>query len=1655
MTRWRGRASRGIVMMLATTAAAGGAVMAVQSPAAANENALWVGKIGETHGTFGANAVVRIWGDLRVKTFGCAEDGVNDFVYPTSNVYVVAPGSASGELTDVTGGRPNTVVQYATVFDDEIIAMTQPGGTLAEGTYDVVFDTCQDGRFDPEDDTVFPGAITVTMPAVLPAADGALASLKNASHAEYESWKNARTVMNAVWKQVEKAIKGGCKAGNPWACAMKYANYFGPIKKQFDQLLVNQGLHYLAIYEDPPNTDFKHAITAPAVDNTAGADAMAGEVALTQALLDAVEAYKGAQQAGDAEWALVHARTVRDLHDALAAQADGTSAQLQDLEGLYSSQADEGLQAARDYLGRVRREGLTPGEKHTLRDNGMSDAEITAFESDLAATSTPRILASDVRAALAAQRSTHADTVSALAQGRSAWQAIVTSLEAQDNVPDEQPVASFDAPATVVEGEGFGLDASGSTAAVSYAWDLDGDRDFDDATGASPSVTLTEPGTALIGLRVRNDAGQTAYGWKSVRVTSRGSAPVVSGTPTDRLQTMVTGTSRKFDVAVSDDGGTPAVVWSIDGQAAGTGASLTWTAPTSVGVHEVVATATDADGHASSFAWDINVHQPDVDGDGWSSLLDCDETDAAVHPGATEYLGNGIDDDCDDSSPDAPPGGLTGKVYGWGNATYGALGTGTISNSDHVTPTATALDNDVVQVEAMLGNAYAVLADGSVRAWGISGAIGDGQSVTRYGPVQPVGPGGVGLLTGVRRISASLDHVAATTTGGKVLTWGNQTAGTFGDGSTPTSRLYPDYVRTSLGGSALTGVRSVEAGHAEDYALMEDGTVMAWGSVSCLGSSSGVATPFPSTIPGLTDIKQISTSPAVTLFLRKDGTVLSCGGTDEELGRDWNFTDKSPWKPLPVAGFGPGSKVVDISITGDAAMAMKEDGSVYLWGRNTNAALAPIFGADAGVAEEPTLAPLPAGPPAVDVDNTDSVTPRVIRADGSLVLWGGNTFGAGGTGKPGFITSPIVLDVAGRTVLQTSGSNWTGFALTRPKDDPELELPASWVSASVADTDLSESGGGAFTVSLDHVLLDDMAITWSLGAGTADASDAELTSGTVVIPAGQTSAQVDVDVKDDAIDEDDETVVLSLTGARLGLQIDRAQAIGTVADDDGAPTVSVESRTIDEGGTSLTDTPVTFRLSKPSGKEVVATYATLAGSASAGSDYVESSAVIRFAPGETEDVVHLSVTGDTEQEPTETFAVQLSDATNAEIGAAGTVRILDDEVLVVNATGSTVVEGSPVEFTITVSPTPLAGVEVSVPWTIGPASGTAVLSADEPSAVVSMPTTDDTEVETPEAVELELGQLVASDERKVVLGEVGPSFVTDNDEAEPDNQAPVVSAGTAPSGLEGAAIALSGTVEDDAPGVSAQWSVSGPCTVLGAGAASSVRCTQNGAYAATLTATDAGGLTATATTTVTVGNAAPVAVAVDVDGAGASVAFTDAGADDTHTCKVVWGDGTPDGLVTGAVSPCVLAHRYGRGTWTARVTVTDGDGGSFEVQRSVTVADTAWPWRGFLQPVDNAPAINVVKAGQAVPVKFGLGGYRGMDIFAAGSPASGAVTCGGGDTDTVEETSNPGASSLTYDVGTDTYQYVWKTQKNWAGQCRRLVVELADGTSHWAEFRLR
>jgi hypothetical protein len=48
---------------------------------------------------------------------------------------------------------------------------------------------------------------------------------------------------------------------------------------------------------------------------------------------------------------------------------------------------------------------------------------------------------------------------------------------------------------------------------------------------------------------------------------------------------------------------------------------------------------------------------------------------------------------------------------------------------------------------------------------------------------------------------------------------------------------------------------------------------------------------------------------------------------------------------------------------------------------------------------------------------------------------------------------------------------------------------------------------------------------------------------------------------------------------------------------------------------------------------------------------------------------------------------------------------------------------------------------------------------------------------------------------------------------------------------------------------------------------------------------------------------------------------------------------------------------------------------------------------GFFQPVDNAPTLNVARAGSAIPVKFSLGGNQGLDIFQTGYPRVTTVSC--------------------------------------------------------------
>jgi Tol biopolymer transport system component len=158
------------------------------------------------------------------------------------------------------------------------------------------------------------------------------------------------------------------------------------------------------------------------------------------------------------------------------------------------------------------------------------------------------------------------------------------------------------------------------------------------------------------------------------------------------------------------------------------------------------------------------------------------------------------------------------------------------------------------------------------------------------------------------------------------------------------------------------------------------------------------------------------------------------------------------------------------------------------------------------------------------------------------------------------------------------------------------------------------------------------------------------------------------------------------------------------------------------------------------------------------------------------------------------------------------------------------------------------------------------------------------------------------------------------------------------------------------------------------------------------------------------------------------------------------------GSVTVTTSP-VSGSSFPVGTTTVNVTATDAAGNTDTGSFTVTVLHN---FSGFLQPVDELPMVNVVNAGGAVPVKFSLSGNKGLNIFAAGYPASSLVACDANEPGSViDETISAGGSSLTYDAAADRYTYVWKTNKAWKGTCRILALRLTDGSNHFAKFRFK
>jgi alpha-tubulin suppressor-like RCC1 family protein len=261
-----------------------------------------------------------------------------------------------------------------------------------------------------------------------------------------------------------------------------------------------------------------------------------------------------------------------------------------------------------------------------------------------------------------------------------------------------------------------------------------------------------------------------------------------------------------------------------------------------------------------------------------------------------------------------------GTVVGWGRNKMGQLGGGVPADATALsTPVAvcTAVEEpcssenllkEVTQIAAGHETSYALLANGTVLAWGANGfegALGDGKAAYEEFSRIPVPVKG---LTGVTSVTADGYGGLAILENGTVQAWGSNEYGTLGNGTMAEASDVPVPVCSGAGrkscGGELSEVSAVYGGEDTSYALLEDGSVMAWGSNSRsnLGDPSGSGGPekckvgierekeLCSRTPVKVDIGEVSRlaigqGVANVLALLKDGEIMTWGsGEDGDLG---------------------------------------------------------------------------------------------------------------------------------------------------------------------------------------------------------------------------------------------------------------------------------------------------------------------------------------------------------------------------------------------------------------------------------------------------------------------------------------------------------------------------------------------------------------------------------------------------------------------------------------------------------------------------------------------------------------------------------------------------------------------------------------------------
>jgi hypothetical protein len=254
-----------------------------------------------------------------------------------------------------------------------------------------------------------------------------------------------------------------------------------------------------------------------------------------------------------------------------------------------------------------------------------------------------------------------------------------------------------------------------------------------------------------------------------------------------------------------------------------------------------------------------------------------------------------------------------------------------------------------------------------------------------------------------------------------------------------------------------------------------------------------------------------------------------------------------------------------------------------------------------------------------------------------------------------------------------SSSTLVSAAPARPKANPAGSVRFTIDHFSVSEVEdaakitLVRAGGSEGIVSVRYTLSD----------GTASAgSDYVSKTDVLTFINGETTRLFTVDILDDSVDEGDETIMITLSDPKDGVDLGTPSIATLTIEDDEAPSEGggssqSTSSTLSFGSSAYSMAEaigsVTIVVERKGGTSGAASvkYETKGVTAQANADFTHATGELTFAAGETEKSFTVALTDDVQTEGNEKVSIILSTPTGAAIAGPSTVTliIVDDEVL--------------------------------------------------------------------------------------------------------------------------------------------------------------------------------------------------------------------------------------------------------------------------------------------------------------------------------------------------------------------------------------------------------